>query len=269
MTLPRSPRMMVFFLLLGFLGGGGTDTLGESSVGTPPARGDRVGGSNGSAPSKQPLLRPYRAEYQLTWHSLPVGRLKVDLVLRKDGSYCFTGESLPLGLLAQLRQDTIHEVTEGRIDQGRVVPLRYEYHHRQTDHPRDVVIEFDWEHAEARNRINGAEWRMSLSPGSQDKLSQQLALMAALNGGAIREYRFPVADGGKLKEYRFIPAGSERLEPILGGVETLKLIRQKGDQPSNMTLWVAPSHHHLPVRFERDEEDEQLLAELVDLRWGG
>ena len=118
-TLPPRLRWLLIPLLL-FLAGPGTAVEGAG-------------------------LRGFKAEYRLSWHEMEFGRVEVSLALDDAGGYRYRAHTIPLGLLATMRDDEVEEVSEGRIEDGRVIPHRYSYLHSRPDGDRDVRLEFDWD----------------------------------------------------------------------------------------------------------------------------
>jgi hypothetical protein len=215
---------------------------------------------------RAPLLRPFTASYSLSRGYLEFARVEVQLTLFPDGRYEYHAHTQPVGLTAVLRNDEITETSHGQITEQGVRPDNYGYQHNGSEHPRHVQLHFDWQQMRVINRSSRSKWIMAIEPGTQDKFSQQLALMRAMAEGE-REIGFPVADGGHLKQYLFSHQGEAELETPAGRFSTIHMLRSKQGRRSQASLWLAPALGYLPVRIERQEKDGRFLMELRSIRW--
>jgi len=212
-------------------------------------------------------LRGFEAEYRLSWHDMEFGKVEVSLDLRPDGGYRYRAHTIPLGLLATLREDEVEEISEGRIDGPRVVPHLYSYLHTRPEGDRDIRLEFDWAGSRVINRINGDSWAMALPAGALDKFGKDLAVMLGLLEGERRSLEFDIADGGKLKHYHYRVVGEESVELPIGVRPAVVLTRAKGSKAPNMRLWLGSDLNFLPLRVEKDDDGDNFLMHLQALRW--
>ena len=118
------------------------------------------------------------------------------------------------------------------------------------DTDRDVSLTFDW----AANRVTGtAEDKpvsQPLTPGVQDSLSVQVALMCALAAGQSPK-SFQLIDKDEVKEYQYTHEGHATLDTPAGKLETLIYTSQRKGASRLTRLWIAPSLGYLPVRAEQ------------------
>lgn len=212
-------------------------------------------------------LRGFTAEYRLSWHDMEFGKVDVSLNLDPQGGYRYSAHTVALGMLATIRDDVVDEVSEGRIEGGRVIPHLYSYLHSRPDGDRDIRLEFDWAAGRVINRINDSVWTMELPTGIQDKFSDDIALMLALKDGARELIEFGVADGGRLKRYRFQVVGRETVEGPIGVQPALVVTRAKGKREPNMRLWLGSDLNYLPLRAEKLDDGEAFLMYLQAVRW--
>jgi hypothetical protein len=71
----------------------------------------------------------------------------------------------------------------------------------------------------------------------------------------VRETRYAVADGGKVKTYLLRVIGHERIETVLGDLDTVVVERRREGHGRVTLVWCAPTLRYLPVRVEQREED--------------
>jgi hypothetical protein len=212
-------------------------------------------------------LKSYTAQYRLSRGSLPIGTAEISLQIDSGGNYTYRSHTTPVGLVAIFRNDEITEISRGTIANRTVTPSSYHYRHKKKKATRVVNLSFDWRSRQVSNQADNSHWSMSISEGTQDKFSQQLALMLELAQGKHR-VNFKVADGGRLKTYRFELKQEQTLVLPMGQYRTLKLERSKESRPSEVSLWLAPELNFLPVRIEKRKKKGLFVMELTALEWG-
>jgi hypothetical protein len=214
-----------------------------------------------------PPLAPVTAEYRVLRDGIELARAEVRLALEDDGGYAYRSHTQAVGLISLIREDEILEQSLGHWSGGAFVPGHYSYSHRTGETTREVEIEFDWPHQRAINRAGGTTWTMPVPDGTQDKLGQQLVLMAAMGRG-LRTIEMDVADGGALRSYRYDVQGRELVRTPAGEFLAWRVRRRKDDGPSRLTLWSAPGLGHLPVRMDRRDGDNLYRMELLSVTLG-
>ncbi len=220
------------------------------------------------AAASTPEVRPFRAVYEVFYLKLLLGRVEVTLEADADGAYRYGSVTTTAGALKVFRGDVITETSVGRIEGGRVIPLEYEYTHKSSDRDRRVQVKFDWTEGSVVNYAKDSHWRMDIPPGTQDKASQQLALMLTLSAQDPAA-AFEVADGGRLKRYRYKSVETLSLDTLAGEQRIFRVARSKGDRPSRTSIWLAPELHNLPVKAEKEEDGRILTMRLQELEWTG
>ena len=211
-------------------------------------------------------LNAYTANYELTRDNTVLGSVTIQLSYPEKGHYRYNARTETSGLVAFFRDDEIIETSSGKITGGKVKPLSYRYNHKRKENPRLVELSFDWPRGEVINRHADSSWSMNIPGDTQDKFSQQLALMLALADGK-KGIKLNVADGGRLKTYRYELLEQESVELPLGSFNTLKLSRRKGKGSGNATFWMAPELQYLPVMIERRKKKHKLTMKLRSVSW--
>ncbi len=211
-------------------------------------------------------LESYTAKYRVTRGSFVIGQATIILKISGKNQYDYKGYTKPVGLVAVFRKDEITEASRGTINELTVKPETYRYKHKKSKKTRQVDLVFDWANKRVANRAAGSDWSMSIPTSTQDKFSQQLALMMRLNQGK-HESSFQVADGGRLKTYHFKVDGQAHLKTEAGEYKALKVIRKKGKRPSRAIFWMAPELNHIPIRVVKRESDGEFMMELQTITW--
>ena len=209
-------------------------------------------------------IEPFHARYQLSRGSLPMGHVEVDFQLDPRGRYRYSAKTRPNKIIALLHDYSVTEMSQGMLDVTRLTPQRYDYHKDKSGQETTLQLNFDWQQRSVTTTAEGSPWSMPVPLGTQDKLSQQLAIRIALLGGA-NSVSFDVADGGRLKRYHYKKEVEERLHTPFGELTTVRVKRSKQNSP-DYTIWFAPSLNYLPVRFEREQSDGLFRMELLGVR---
>ncbi len=212
--------------------------------------------------------RPFEAEYLLTRNGIGVGQTRIRFQLTPDGGYFNHVDTTPISILSLVREDLVLEESRGRMESGRPRPSRYLYRRSGGDSDRELALEFDWSAGKVRMQGGPTGWSLDVPPQTLDKLIQQQVLSAEFAAGA-QEAAFAVADGGLLKTYRYRVLGREPVDAPMGRLDAVKVERRKGDNPSDYTLWLAPSLNWQPVRILRRYHGSSYRMELERMEFGG
>lgn len=204
-------------------------------------------------------LEGFTASYVLTAFGATVGRTQWRLVPADDGLFLWESRSETAGAGALIRDVYITERSESELHGQGFRPLVYHYVRYDDNTERDVEVSFDWEHGVVFNTAEEHTWRMSVPPGTLDKLNYLLALMRDLAAGK-RDMRYTIADGGRLKTYDMRAAGTETLETALGTLQTVKIQRLRDRDDGEAILWCASALGFLPVKLEHRDRDGRLVS---------
>jgi hypothetical protein len=207
-------------------------------------------------------LDRFVASFVLKAFGTTVGRSEWRLVPIEDRRFLWESRSETAGAGALLRDVYITERSESEIHGQSFRPLAYQYDRYGKNATRNVRVTFDWQNEAVFNTAQAHTWRMSLPPGTLDKLNYLLALMGDLVDGK-RSMRYTIADGGRLKTYEMREAGSETLDTALGTLETLKMRRVRHADYGEATLWCAPALGFLPVKLENRDRDGRLVSMYI------
>ena len=165
-----------------------------------------------SCPAATLELDRFVASFILKAFGTTVGRSEWRLVPTEDRHFLWESRSETAGAGALLRDVYITERSESEIHGQSFRPLAYQYDRYGKNATRNVRVTFDWQNEAVFNTAQGHTWRMSLPPGTLDKLNYLLALMGDLVDGK-RSMRYTIADGGRLKTYEMREAGDAEDSP--------------------------------------------------------
>ena len=210
-------------------------------------------------------LIPFQAQFSVSRNGIQLGRLELQLEISATGEYSYTGHTIPAPLVRLFYSDEIHETSHGRYQGDTIIPLQYEHRRlRQGEQEKLTRLDFDWADKKVWSESEGSRWAQAVTPGSQDKVSQQLALRLDLAAGKERT-SYAVADGGRIKTYHFKVVGRETIKLPNGRLKCLRVRRSKGTRPPDYTIWIAPELDYLPVKIERKRSSGLYKMELLSL----
>lgn len=202
-------------------------------------------------------LKPFSVEYIVKQDQEIIARTYISLQRIGDNRWRYHSNSVPTGWLATMLGVEVTQESEWTWN-DHIVTHRFRYDRGGKE--KHVHLIFDWEQMKVTNVINGDPWHMKIPPGTQDKFSINLALMAHLSQGET-DISFPVADGGKLKTYDFKVLGKETINTALGQLNTIKLSRNKrGRTGRQATLWLSPELGYLLVKMEKADKDDEIAT---------
>jgi hypothetical protein len=210
--------------------------------------------------------QPFKVTFDVEWRGMGAGTSTLQLVRKGPTEYTYTSSNVAKGIFRFAIPDTVTQTSDFSIVDGKVRPTSYVGDDGSSDTERDVSLTFDW----TANRVKGiAEDKPvdeALSPGVQDALSVQIALMCALAAGQMPK-GFLLIDKDEVKEYQYTHEGTATLDTPSGKVETVIYTSQREGASRLTRLWIAPSLGFLPVRAEqirKGKKELQLSVRAVE-----
>jgi hypothetical protein len=213
---------------------------------------------SGAAADDPAWARPFEARYAVRTSGMPVGTMTRRLVRAPGAVYRFESVVESGGLAALLKPLRIEETSEGTWESDGPRPTRYAYSRRSGRKSKQVVIEFDWQHARTSGRIGASRAEGPLPAGTVDKLGYQLILMRD-HGAGRNDLAYRVADVGEIKEYRLTRRAAARIEAGGRAYSTLP-VEYARDDGRRTVLWCAEALGYLPVRIEYTEKDGKVTT---------
>jgi hypothetical protein len=209
-------------------------------------------------------LKPFSATFSVKRNVISLGKLELKFTLDEQGGYTYHAHTQPGMLAGWFSGYEVNEESRGQLANGAIRPLHYTF--RDLSEERDPsVLEFDWTSGEVHTTSSGITWSQPITPGTQDKLSQQLLVRMHLAQNR-REMTYQVADGGKIKQYSFRVVGEEEIHTPYGEMRCLRVKRSKDEHKPDYTIWFAPQLDYLPVKIERQQSGRlyrMVLDEIV------
>jgi hypothetical protein len=196
-------------------------------------------------------LEPFEASYAWSWHGATVAISKLKLEHHGGNTWIYSSTSEPRGLGYLYPMRPALRSTLRITDQG-VQPLSFKADGGGADHNANVT--FDWSAGRANGVYEGAAVDMPITPGIQDDLSVQIAMMVELLHGRTPE-QLSMIDKNSTREYRYQREGAQAIETALGRIDTVIYSSQHPGSPRVTRFWCAPSMGYLPLRVEQKRAD--------------
>jgi hypothetical protein len=212
-----------------------------------------VGASLAASAAQADELKPFEASYTWIWHGMTVAVSTLELE-KQTGTWKYRSHSEPRGIGRIVAERPKLESTLRITDSG-VQPLSYQADDGTSSTKRDVHVQFDWEHGRVTGVYEDTKVDMPITPGIQDDMSIQIALMNDLLKGHTPE-KLTLLDKNSVREYRYTRDGEETLTTPMGPVHTIIYRSQKSGSPRVTSYWCAPSLGYIPMRVEQKRDDE-------------
>ncbi|MBN2514403.1 MAG: DUF3108 domain-containing protein [Deltaproteobacteria bacterium] len=221
-----------------------------------------------------PFHQGEKLKFRAQWGFLPAGEVILEVlptdIINGVPSYHFamitkTNKYIDLFYKIRERQDSY-------IDKGLTHSILYKKR-SEGKHPRDVVVNFDWEKKEAAYSSFGEKMRpVSILPSSFDPLSLLYVIrLHQLAEGKVIE--IPVTDGKRCidvkvkvsKKEIIILAGKEYETYLVeSDLETIGDIGKEADG-DNLKIWFTANERKIPVRIKNKAGIGSFIFELIAL----
>jgi hypothetical protein len=206
-----------------------------------------------SANASADELKPFSASYTWIWHGLTVAESKLRLE-QKDDTWVYESNSEPRGIGRVMSERPVQRSVM-RVTEAGVQPLSYHADDGTPATKRDADLMFDWTTGHVKGVYEDKKVDMSVTPGVQDDLSVQIAMMVQLLRGHTPD-RFSLVNGNSVREYHYIREGEATVATPIGNVATIIYRSQAEGSPRTTRFWCAPSRGYIPVRVEQKRKDE-------------
>ncbi len=244
--------------------------LAAAALAAQPAPGTAAQGNESTDGSG--ALAPYTARFAVSYRGLEAGTSEVRLERQATNHgnggaprYVLTNRSRPRGMAALFLPGTITQRTLFTLGPQGLQPLDYTLDDGGKSTARDVRLAFDWT---ARRVTGTAEDRrvdLPLEEGVQDALTLGLQVRWLLQQGKTPA-RLVMVEKDKPKEYEYALERRERLQTVLGSLETVVWSSRRPGSDRVTRTWYAPALGHLAVKVEQ-VDGAQVLMSLRLLAW--
>jgi len=203
-------------------------------------------------PAAAAELKPFTANYNITWGGISAGTATLTLKHEADGRWTYQSVTTARGFFrlampAELRSRSVFTVQDGKV-----VPQQFVAEDGTTNTSKDQELNFDWAAGRVTGKFEKSAVNLPLQPGLLDSLSVQAALMHELLSGRTPA-RFVLVDKGRIKDYNYSAEGEDILRTPLGEHRTVIFRSARPGSPNGTWFWCAPDMNFLPLKVERRE----------------
>ncbi|MEO6187031.1 MAG: DUF3108 domain-containing protein [Steroidobacteraceae bacterium] len=216
-----------------------------------------------------PALRPFKASYAITWHSMSAGSADLELQSLGDGRWSYGSRSFARGMFRLAMPAELASRSTFAVRDDRIVPEQFISDDGASSKEKDQQLTFDW----SRGRVTGVAEKKTVDlptqPGLLDTMSVQVALMHELLAGRTPQ-RFVLIDKDRIKEYIYTTQGTETLRTAMGEHHTVIFRSSRPGSNNGTWFWCAPDLGYLPLKVERrDGKDVQWSMAVKSLAIDG
>lgn len=208
-----------------------------------------------AAPTPAAMLAPFEAKYRVMRDGMHIADATFTLARDGEDGWSFASVTRPVGFLALLRSDEIHERSDFRLGAERPIPLHSHYEHRGSSKDRDAHYTFDWQREKVTGTFRGKPVDLALARGTLDGLTLRLAVGLDLARGALAEV-YPVVERRTTREYRLTALPAQRVRVAAGEFEVLGAARTSEDGTKTTRFLYAAQLNWAPVLMDQSETDE-------------
>lgn len=213
------------------------------------------------------LPPPFTATYAVSYRGLNGGTLTMQWRPEGDsGRHVFETRVDPTMLASFFVSDNAFERSTVEATATGIRPLLWEANDGKSSNKGDGKLTFDWARHKVTGTYKGKPVDLPLEPATEDRLSIQISVMAALLQGR-EPGNIKFVNGDNIREYSYTRGRTETVQSKLGPYETIiyESTRPGSDRVSR--FWHAPSLEYIPVRLEQIRKGKvETVMELVDLK---
>ena len=225
-----------------------TAAQGNAPAGSAPVTTPAAAPTAGPTSALPAALSPFEASYSWYWRGMRVAVSTMSLQHRDDDIWVYSSSTSPRGIgrLYPMRPKLLSVMR--LLPHGLVEPLNFSATGSGADH--DASVMFDWTADRAIGVYEGTRVDLPISPGVQDDLSVQIAMLAQLLQGRTPDMAMEL-NHNAVRKYEYTRDGSARLDTSLGAVQTIIYLAQHPGSPRITRFWCAPSLGYVPMQVQQ------------------
>lgn len=205
---------------------------------------------------------PYEASYVLSRRGTERGDAKRVLEQLDDGQWrYFTVTSASMLFLSDKREND----TRFELEDGRVVPVSFDYSRTGTGSNRSLNVSFDRANEQVLD-VHGNPVDLEWDPDLLDPNAVLHQLQLDVAGGEDRWTYTLVDESGNKRDYEFARVNTETLSLPYGEVEAIRVDRVRESERRQTHFWFAPELNYTLVKMQQLKEGkEQAQIQLQTL----
>lgn len=194
----------------------------------------------------------FSAEYDATIQGFPVtAKREYKAINSNISELSFTANSFVASL---------SETSQFTWEKERIKPLRFTHNRTIFGQSRRKTLSFDWANNQIISTDKGNTKTIKNPQEALDHLSFQLQLQHDLSANKIEDKVYRIADRKKVKEYTFKVIGEERIDTVLGALNTTKVMVVRDNNKRITYIWLAKDWDNLLAKLEQYEEKDKKFS---------
>lgn len=173
-----------------------------------------------SAATSPVAIKHIDAHYDVFKDGIKVATM-AEIYTGKPSGYRIESTTAATSLLARIKAEVIHTVSEGVVSRRGLRPLTYSQD-RKLDTERNVHADFDWKTGHITLTDRTGKHILPLFAGTQDRLSAMYQFTIAPPKG-VAELSFNMTNGSKVDEYSYLVTPNQSVTVPLGTFNALYL----------------------------------------------
>lgn len=188
-----------------------------------------------------------QSSYDILGFGIKLATLTETFTRTKD-SYQIETVTIAVGLLARIKPETIRVTSHGKITSQGLIPLDYALS-RLVDTHKNTSAKFNWETSTLTHNDNKGLRDLTLSKGTQDRLSLLYHLPLAFMSDQV-ELKLSITDGNNLDAYSFSLAPDEQEVTVpLDTFKTRYVTSTALAESVKYEIWMATERDNFPCKI--------------------
>ncbi|AGA35037.1 hypothetical protein TVNIR_3401 [Thioalkalivibrio nitratireducens DSM 14787] len=172
------------------------------------------------------------------------------------------------GFLRLLGRFEFNRETLLQVDGAEIRPLQSRSVQITPRRERRVETRFDWPAGRAQGQVNQDGFALEIPGGTQDYLSSIYLTIDRLRRGDLdNAIRVTILERTRIRSYTMGREGTERLDTVLGPLETVQITRRDTDSDVALSSWFAEGLGYVPVRLDYEADGSVYQLNLTRLEW--
>jgi len=179
---------------------------------------------------------------------------------RTQDKYHIESVSKAIGIVALIKPETIHVVSDGMVTAKGLRPLTFTSQ-RKLDTDRNAGADFDWLANSITLNDRSGKRTFPLTAGTQDRLSAMYQfLFLPLKEPSLDFY---MTNGNKLDIYNYLITPGQNVTVPLGTFKALYVTSPQKAGESRTEIWLATEHDNFPCKIVITDPDGDKFTQVL------
>lgn len=193
-----------------------------------------------------------QAEYKLELEGIEIAAIR-ETYTRNNDSYHIESITQAVGLAAMLKPETILGISDGKITQHGLRPLKLSQQ-RSKESERNTSAVFDWSARQLSLSDRYGTRPVTLPDDTQDRFSAMYQFMfLELHGKTALD--FHMTNGSKVDIYNYLLTPDQHIEMPYGQFKALYIATPTQPNGAKTEIWLATEFSQIPVKIIIREGD--------------